>query len=39
MYNIKSKMSQEYCVDIKKRKRCIEPNCKASAIGKTDKCK
>ncbi len=34
-------MSQEYCVEIKKSKRrmCIEPDCKASAINKTDKCK
>ena len=32
-------MSQEYCV-IKKRKRrtCVEPDCKSSARGKTDKC-
>ena len=34
-------MSQEYCVVIKKRnrRRCIEPDCTASAAGKTDKCK
>ena len=34
-------MSQEYCIEIKKSKRyiCIEPDCKASAINKTDKCK
>ena len=33
-------MSQEYCVVINKRKRrlCIEPNCKSGAEGKTDKC-
>ena len=33
-------MSQEYCVEIKKRKRriCVEPDCKSSAAGKTDKC-
>ena len=33
-------MSQEYSVIIKPRKirRCIEPDCKASARGKTDKC-
>ena len=40
MYNIKSKMSQEYCVEIKtsKRRMCVEPDCKASAQGKTYKC-
>jgi hypothetical protein len=34
-------MSQEYCIEIKKRKRrmCIEPHCTAIAAGKTDKCK
>ena len=34
-------MSQEYCIEIKKSKRyiCIEPDCKANAINKTDKCK
>ena len=34
-------MSQEYCVVIKKRKTspCVEPDCKASARAKTDKCK
>ena len=34
-------MSQEYCIEIKKSKRrmCIEPDCKAIAINKTDKCK
>ena len=33
-------MSQEYCIEIKrKRKRCIEPDCKSGAEGKTDKCK
>ena len=33
-------MSQEYCVAIKPRKRrlCLEPDCKSGAIGKTDKC-
>ena len=33
-------MSQEYCVVIKKPKYrlCGEPDCKASAICKTDKC-
>jgi hypothetical protein len=36
-------MSQKYCVEIKKSKihggrRCIEPNCKEHAIGKTYKC-
>ena len=33
-------MSQKYCVEIKKRKKrmCVEPDCKASARGKTDKC-
>jgi hypothetical protein len=40
MYNIKSKMSQEYGDEIKTRKKrmCVEPDCKASAQGKTDKC-
>ena len=40
MYNIKSKMSQEYCVEIKTRKRrmCVEPGCVSGAKGKTDKC-
>ena len=34
-------MSQEYCVVIKKRKKrlCVELDCKASARGKTNKCK
>ena len=34
-------MSQEYCIEIKKRKRrmCIEQNCKSIARDKTDKCK
>jgi len=34
-------MAQEYCVEIKKRKTrlCVEPDCTASAQGKTDKCK
>jgi hypothetical protein len=34
-------MSQKYCVKIKKSKirMCIEPDCEASAINKTDKCK
>ncbi len=34
-------MSQEYCVEIKthKMRMCVEPDCKASAQGKTDKCK
>jgi hypothetical protein len=33
-------MSQEYCVAIKPRKRrlCLEPDCKSGAIGKSDKC-
>jgi len=33
-------MSQEYCVVIKKRKRrrCVEPDCNAIAIGKTNQC-
>ena len=32
-------MSQEYCVEIKKRKkRCVEQDCKASARDKTNKC-
>jgi len=34
-------MLQEYCVEIKTRRRrmCVEPDCKSSAEGKTDKCK
>ena len=34
-------MSQEYCVEIKprKRKRCSQPDCKSGARGKTDRCK
>ena len=34
-------MQEEYCVLIKPRKRrlCVEPDCTASAQGKTDKCK
>lgn len=33
-------MSQDYCIEIKtrNRRRCIEPDCGASAQGKTDKC-
>jgi len=33
-------MTEQKCFEIKKSKkrRCIEPDCKASAIGKTDKC-
>ena len=33
-------MTTEYCIEIKKRKKrmCIEPNCKKGAEGKTDKC-
>jgi hypothetical protein len=33
-------MSQEYCTEIKnwKIRGCIEPDCGASAQGKTDKC-
>ena len=33
-------MSQEYCVVIKKRnrRRCVEPDCTARAIGKTNQC-
>ena len=33
-------MSEEYCVEIKKRKKrgCVEPDCPASVRDKTDKC-
>ena len=31
-------MLQEYCVEIKKRRLCVEPDCISGAIGKTDKC-
>ena len=34
-------MLQEYCIEIKKRKICVEPDCKSVAVrgGKTNKCR